>query len=190
MSNSSTKRLPLGTTEPNARLHKWLQRGLFVCLTVLALEGTFTFPFLLVWYGWPTLSLVEMCSELEKVRFSDESRECIYPYPLFARPGHGPETAQDVGRSTQTEYRRIGFATSEVRDERVARRTGCKRAQQRSRIALEESRPARDVGRRACWPGLSPPLQVAAARSPASRHGPRQGHCVDARKSAREQLEA
>ena len=39
---------------------------------------------LLVWYGWPTLSLVEMCSELQKVRFSDDSRECIYPYPLFA----------------------------------------------------------------------------------------------------------
>jgi hypothetical protein len=129
MSTSSNKRLPLGTTEPNARLHKWLQRGLFVCLTVLALEGTFTFPFLLVWYGWPTLSLVEMCSELEKIRFSDESRECIYPYPLFApAEAAGQTTAQDAwGVQPKPKYRRIGFRDLvKIRDERVARQAAAR----------------------------------------------------------------
>lgn len=124
MSRASSEGLPLGTTEPYARLHKWLQRGLFVCLTALVLEGTFTFPFLLVWYGWPTLSLVEMCSELQKVRFSDESRECIYPYPLFGAPeGAGQTTAQDAwGVQPKPQYRRIGFRDLvRIRDERLAR---------------------------------------------------------------------
>ena len=125
MGQSSTANLPLGTTEPNARLHEWLRRGLFVCLTALVLEGTFSFPFLMVWYGWPTLSLVEMCSELQKVRYSDESRECIFPYPLFApSEGAGQKTAQDQwGVQPRPQYRRIGFRDLvRIRDERVARR--------------------------------------------------------------------
>lgn len=124
MSTASTKGLPLGTTESNARLHKWLQRGLFVCLTALVLEGAFTFPFLLVWYGWPTLSLVEMCSELQKVRFSDDTRECIYPYPLFGpSEAAGQKTAQDAwGVQPKPKYRRIGFRDLvKIRNERVAR---------------------------------------------------------------------
>ena len=124
MSKTSTVDLPLGTTESNSRLHKWLQRGLFVCLTALVLEGTFTFPFLLAWYGWPTLSMVEMCSELQKVRYSDESRECIFPYPLFGPPeGAGQKTAQDTwGVQPKPQYRRIGFRDLvEIRDQRLAR---------------------------------------------------------------------
>ncbi len=124
--------LPLGTTEPYARLHKWLQRGLFVCLTALVLEGSFTFPFLLVWYGWPTLSLVEMCSELQKVRYSDESRECIFPYPLFGpAEAAGQQTARDAwGVQPKPQYRRIGFRDLvKIRDERVARQAAGKRAQ-------------------------------------------------------------
>jgi hypothetical protein len=131
MSQPSTSNLPLGTTAGNARLHKWLQRGLFVCLTALVLEGTFTFPFLMVWYGWPTLSLVEMCSELQKVRYSDESRECIFPYPLFAHAeGAGQKTAQDAWSvQPKPQYRRIGFRDLvEIRDERRARQAVEKRA--------------------------------------------------------------
>src|SRR5690349_15966974 len=115
--------LPLGTTEAYSGMHEWLQRGLFVCLTALVLEGTFTFPFLLAWYGWPTLSLVEMCSELQKVRFNDESRECIFPYPLFARSeGEGQKTARDDwGVQPRPKYRRIGFRDLvKIRDERLA----------------------------------------------------------------------
>ena len=44
MSDSSADKLPLGTTPPYARMHKWLQRGLLVCLAALVLEGAFTFP--------------------------------------------------------------------------------------------------------------------------------------------------
>ena len=129
---TSSSELPLGTTEPYARLHKWLQRGLFVCLTALVLEGSFTFPFLLVWYGWPTLSLVEMCSELQKVRYSDESRECIFPYPLFGpAEAAGQKTAQDAwGVQPKPQYRRIGFRDLvKIRDERVARQAAAKRVQ-------------------------------------------------------------
>ncbi len=131
MSNSPTKRLPLGTTESNARLHTWLQRGLFVCLTMLVLEGSFTFPFLMAWYGWPTLSLTEMCSELQKVRYSDDTRECIYPYPLFApAEAAGQATAQDRwGVQPRPGYRRIGFRDLvRIRDERVARQAAAKQA--------------------------------------------------------------
>jgi len=124
--------LPLGTTEVHAGMHKWLKRGLFVCLTALVLEGTFTFPFLMAWYGFPTLSLQELCSELQKVRYSDESRECIYPYPLFApSEGAGQKTAQDDwGVQPKPKYPRLGFRDLvKIRDERVARQAAAKRAQ-------------------------------------------------------------
>lgn len=125
MSTSPEKRLPPGTTEHNARLHKWLQRGLFVCLTALALEGTFTFPGLMIWYGFPDLSLVEMCSELAKVRYSDDARECVFPYPLFApSEAAGQKTAQDAwGVQPKPAYKRIGFRELvKIRDERLARK--------------------------------------------------------------------
>lgn len=124
MTTSNEKRLPPGTTEANAGLHKWLQRGLFVCLTALALEGTFTFPGLMIWYGFPDLSLVEMCSELAKVRYSDDERECIFPYPLFApSEAAGQKTAQDKwGVQPRPEYKRIGFRELvKIRDDRLAR---------------------------------------------------------------------
>jgi len=124
MSTSPNNSLPLGTTEPFARMHKWLQRGLFVCLTALVIEGTLSVPFLLVWMGWPTLSIVEVCSELQKVRYSDDSRECQFPYPLFGpSEGAGQTTAQDNwGIQPKPKYRRIGFRDLvRFRDERLAR---------------------------------------------------------------------
>lgn len=124
MSKSMARELPLGTTAPYARMHKWLQRALFVCLTALVLEGAFTMPLLALWYGWPTLSFLEICSELQKVRFSDDSRECIYPYPLFGpAEGAGQTTAQDVwGIQPVPKYRRIGYRDLiRIRDERAAR---------------------------------------------------------------------
>jgi hypothetical protein len=124
MSSSATEDLPLGTTAPYARMHKWLQRGLLVCLTALVLEGAFTMPLLAIWYGWPTLSFLEICSELQKVRFSDDSRECIYPYPLFGPvEGAGQTTARDAwGIQPMPKWRRIGFRDLiQVRDERLAR---------------------------------------------------------------------
>jgi hypothetical protein len=105
-------------------MHKWLQRGLFVCLTALVLEGAFTFPLLALWYGWPTLSLQEICSEFEKIRFADETRECRYPYPLFApAEGAGQTTARDAwGVQPRPLTKRIEFRELvRRRDERLAR---------------------------------------------------------------------
>jgi len=116
--------LPLGTLETYADFHKWLQRGLFVCLTALVFEATLTVPLTLIWMGWPTLTLVEVCSEMEKVRFSDETRECIFPYPLFApSEAAGQKTARDTwGIQPTPGYRRIGFRDLvKWRDERRAR---------------------------------------------------------------------
>src|SRR3546814_11478105 len=101
----------MGTTPAYANMHKWLQRGLTVCLVALVIEGALTFPLLAIWYGWPTLSLQQICSEFEKIRFADESLECIYPYPLFASSeGRGPKHAQDVWGSQHTPlYQRLEF---------------------------------------------------------------------------------
>jgi len=129
MSTSSTHSLPLGTTPPYARMHKWLQRGLFVCLTALVLEGAFTMPLLAMWYGWPTLSFQDICSELQKVRFSDDSRVCLYPYPLFGpAEGAGQKTAQDVwGIQPTPKYPRIGFRDLvRIHNERLARQAAAK----------------------------------------------------------------
>jgi hypothetical protein len=132
MNTSSAKPLPLGTTPAFAGMHKWLQRGLFVCLTALVLEGAFTFPLLAIWYGWPKLSLQEICGEFEKIRFADESRECKYPYPLFAAAeGAGQKTAQDVwGVQPKPLYKKIEYRELVRRhDERLARQAVESRAE-------------------------------------------------------------
>jgi hypothetical protein len=114
--STSSHELPLGTTPAFARMHKWLKRGLFVCLFGLVIEGALTVPALAVWYGWPSLSLTEICSELLKVRYSDDALECAQPYPLSGPPfGGAPEaagqqTAQDEwGIQPVPQYPRIGF---------------------------------------------------------------------------------
>ncbi|NGY06258.1 hypothetical protein [Solimonas terrae] len=132
MNTKAKKDLPLGTTETYSTMHKWLQRALFVCLTCLVIEGAFTLPGIAIWMGWPTLSLQQICSELEKVRYSDDSRECIYPYPLFGpSEGAGQTTAKDVwGIQPKPLYRRIGFRDLvRFRDERLARQAAEKKKQ-------------------------------------------------------------
>ena len=89
---SSPQYLPLGTTPPYARVHSWLKRGTFVCLFALVVEGAFT-PALALWYGWPTLSFQEICSELMKVRYSDNALECQHPYPMDGAPFGSPPEA-------------------------------------------------------------------------------------------------
>ncbi|HET8880604.1 MAG TPA: hypothetical protein VFM56_00380 [Solimonas sp.] len=124
------KRLPPGTTAAFAGMHKWLQRGLIVCLVALVLEGALTFPLLAIWYGWPTLSLQQICSEFEKIRFNDETRECIYPYPLFGpAEGAGQKTAQDVwGVQPYPGYKRVEFrGLIKRREARLARQAAVAR---------------------------------------------------------------
>ena len=125
MSTPTEHELPLGTTAHYANMHKWLQRGLFVCLTVLVLEASFTLPGLLIWFGWPTLSVVEICHELMKVRYSDDSAECLIPHPLFDT-SEGVvfrKSAQDLwGIQPRPQYKRIGYRDLvRFRDERLAR---------------------------------------------------------------------
>ena len=125
MSSARTKELPSGTTELYANMHKWLGRGLFACLTALVIEGTLTVPLMAVWMGWPTLSLVEICSELEKVRFADESRECIFPYPLFGPPeAAGQTTSKDEWGPIPTNKAKVRIGYRDLvkfRDARLAR---------------------------------------------------------------------
>ena len=91
-----TEDLPPGTTPYYARMHKWIKRAVLVCLVALVIEGAFTLPFMAVYYGYPTLSLTEICSELLKVRYSDDELECkdtardewgIQPVPKYDRIG-------------------------------------------------------------------------------------------------------
>ena len=125
----SSESLPLGTTSTWAGMHKWLKRGLFVCLFGLVIEGSLTVPGIAVWYGWPTLSLTEICSELLKVRYSDDGLECTQPYPIGGPPfggapeGAGQQTSRDEwGVQPIPEYDRIGFRELiRIRDEREAR---------------------------------------------------------------------
>ena len=125
MSPSSTPSLPLGTSPAFAGMHKWLKRGLIVCLTALVIEGAFTVPFCFIYYGWPTLSLQDVCSELMRVRYSDDNVVCQYPYPLFG-PAEGElakKTAQDRwGVQPRPLYKRIGFRELvKIHNERLAR---------------------------------------------------------------------
>ena len=91
-----TTDLEPGTTPYYARMHKWIKRAVLVCLVALVIEGAFTLPFMAVYYGYPTLSLTEICSELLKIRYSNDSLECQYPYPALGPPegAGGKATAQ------------------------------------------------------------------------------------------------
>ncbi len=116
--------LPQGTLETYRTMHTWLRRGLFVCLSALVIEGTFTVPLLLIWMGWPDLTPLEICSEMNKVRYDDETFECQFPIPLGAPPENvGRKTAKDKWSIQPTPgYRRIGFRDLvRNRDARLAR---------------------------------------------------------------------
>ena len=119
--------LPPGTTPYYARMHKWIKRAVLVCLIALVIEGAFTLPFMAVYYGYPTLSLTEICSELLKVRYSDDTLECKVPYPMLGPPegAAAKHTAQDVwGIQPVPKYRRIGFRELvRIHDEREARQS-------------------------------------------------------------------
>ena len=126
--------LPAGTTAYFSNMHKWLQRGLFVCLVVLVIEASLSLPGLLIWFGWPTLSVTEVCDELMKVRWTDDKAECLVPHPLYgANEGEGRTsgpnaTAQDDwGIQPRPHYKRIGYRDLvKFRDERLVREAAAK----------------------------------------------------------------
>ena len=120
-----TSNLEPGTTPYYARMHKWIKRAVMVCLVALVIEGAFTLPFMAVYYGYPTLSLTEICSELLKIRYSNDTLECQYPYPILGAPegAEGKATAQDVwGIQPIPKYHRLGFRELvRIHNERLAR---------------------------------------------------------------------
>ena len=116
--------LPEGTTAYFKRLHTWLRRAIYVCLFALVVEGTLFVPFLVVWYGWPTLSMHQICDELQKVMYSDDGRECKFPYPLLGpAEAAGQTTSRDTwGVQPKPHYERLGFRELvRIHEERVAR---------------------------------------------------------------------
>jgi hypothetical protein len=123
--DNAAEDLPPGTTPYYANMHKWIKRAVLVCLVALVIEGAFTLPFMAVYYGYPTLSLTQICSELLKVRYSDDMLECKYPYPILGPPegAEGKDTAKDKwGIQPTPQYERLGFRELVRRhEERVAR---------------------------------------------------------------------
>ncbi|MBB5911249.1 hypothetical protein BJY24_000116 [Nocardia transvalensis] len=117
--------LPTGTTPLYANMHKWIQRATLICLVALVLEGAFTLPFMAVYYGYPTLSLTQICSELRKNQYSDDTLECRFPYPILGPPegAQSKNTAQDTwGTQPTPHYHRLGFRELvRIHDEREAR---------------------------------------------------------------------
>jgi hypothetical protein len=94
-SNPSTPdELPPGTSPEHSRLHDRIRRVCYVLLFALVVEGALTFPLLAIWYGFPELSPNEVCDELQKVMYSDETRECRQPVPLGDAPFGGPAEAE------------------------------------------------------------------------------------------------
>jgi hypothetical protein len=120
-----TEDLEPGTTPYYARMHRWIKRAVVVCLVALVIEGAFTLPFMAVYYGYPTLSLTEICSELLKIRYSNDTLECQYPYPPLGPPegAAGKATAQDVwGIQPIPKYHRLGFRELvKIHNDRLAR---------------------------------------------------------------------
>lgn len=125
--------LPPGTMPYYANMHKWIKRAVLVCLVALVIEGAFTLPFMAVYYGYPTLSLTEVCSELLKIRYSDDTLECKFPYPPLGPPegAEGKDTAQDKwGIQPTPQYHRLGFRELvRIHDERIARQAAEQGAQ-------------------------------------------------------------
>jgi hypothetical protein len=97
---TDTDDLPLGTPPAFARMHRTIRRVCYVLLFGLVLEGALTFPLLAIWYGVPDLSPKQVCSELQKVAYSDDSRECethSFPQPPLRAPteAEGQNTSED-----------------------------------------------------------------------------------------------
>lgn len=130
---TTTGDLPPGTTPYYARMHLWIKRAVMVCLVALVIEGAFTLPFMAFYYGYPTLSLTQICSELLKVRYSNDTMECQFPYPMFGPPEGvaGKATAKDQwGIQPVPHYHRLGFRELvRIHDERLARQHGAQQHQ-------------------------------------------------------------
>jgi len=101
MSTNTPKELPLGTPPEFERMHRIIRRVCYVLLFALVIEGALTFPLLAAWYGVPELTPAEVCSELQKVMYDDETKSCrahSFPQP----PLRGPSENESETLSNDT----------------------------------------------------------------------------------------
>lgn len=118
---------------PHKRLHAVVFYIVIACLTAQVIEGTLIAPYILVHFGFPDLSLKEICDEMYIIVYKDEDRECNFPYPLFA----GPEVwkykdmAAEVGYPVPPKPNYEGYGWRETvqrRKDRLARQAAAKAA--------------------------------------------------------------
>ena len=75
--------MPGATESPHRRLHRVVFAAAALCLVIQVVEGALFLPFVLVYLGFPQVSLSEICGELYNITYQDDDRACRYPYPLF-----------------------------------------------------------------------------------------------------------
>jgi hypothetical protein len=97
---TGTDAMAIGTTATTARLHRRVRRVCYGLLVGLVLEGAVSMPLLMVWYGWPTLSVQQICTELERHDYSDITRSCPNHYPLSGTPFGGKPDGADATTTT------------------------------------------------------------------------------------------
>ena len=68
---------------PHRRLHGVIYVLTVLCLIVQVLEGALVVPVVLLYFGFPQLGVKDICDEMYKIVYRDETRICNYPYPLF-----------------------------------------------------------------------------------------------------------
>ena len=68
---------------PHRRMHRVIYILTVVCLFAQVIEGSLIIPGVLLYWGFPQLGLSEICDEMYKIVYDDESRECENPPPLF-----------------------------------------------------------------------------------------------------------
>lgn len=121
-------RKELEQQNPHKRLHNIIFILAAILLTGQVLEGAFLIPGLAVYYGWPTITLTEVCSEISKIAYQDEDRYCEFPYPLFKWEPEpwGQKSVDDKFPPAQppnAKFERLGFReVLKVREERMARK--------------------------------------------------------------------
>lgn len=82
---------------PHRRLHGAVFIAAAVCLVIQVIEGALFVPFVLVYFGFPQVTIQEMCRELYNISYHDDDRECRFPYPLFFRD-FTPEPARQESK--------------------------------------------------------------------------------------------
>jgi hypothetical protein len=108
---------------PHKRMHKVVFVVVVACLTAQVIEGAFIIPYILIHFGFPTLSLKEICDEMYIIAYKNEDRECNFPYPLFAgpEPWKYKDMTDVIGRPAPHRPHYEGFGFREVIQRREAR---------------------------------------------------------------------